>query len=115
MPWYRLSRAEEWLGLCEVCGLLSRPANPEEPGHCVASVMIPLAKLIALAYLLINVQRGSIRNNRERTRLYRLVEFVGRWSMLDVYVDTFAGAAAFPIFCEIINIQGSISSVVKKT
>jgi paraquat-inducible protein A len=58
----------------------------------IASVMIPLAKLIALAYLLITVQRGSIRNTRERTRLYRLVEFVGRWSMLDVFVDTFTVA-----------------------
>jgi len=155
--------AEAGLVLCEICGLLSRPANPEEPGHCprcdgelafrrhhsiqrtwalivaaaicylpanvlpvmttsglggadeetimggvmllyttgswplalivlIASVMIPLAKLIALAYLLITVQRGSIRNNRERARLYRLVEFVGRWSMLDVFVDTFTVA-----------------------
>ena len=155
--------AEAGLVLCEICGLLSRPADPEEPGNCprcdgeltfrrhhsiqrtwaliiaaaicylpanilpvmttaalgsveeetiiggvmllyttgswplalivlIASVMIPLAKLIALAYLLITVQRGSIRNNRERTRVYRLVEFVGRWSMLDVFVDTFTVA-----------------------
>ena len=58
----------------------------------VASVMVPLGKLVALAYLLITVQRGSIRNNRERTRLYRMVEFIGRWSMLDVFVDTFTVA-----------------------
>ena len=58
----------------------------------IASVMIPLAKLIALSYLLITVQRGSIRSNRERARLYRLVEFIGRWSMLDVFVDTFVVA-----------------------
>ena len=150
------------LGLvsCEVCGLLSRPADVKEPGHCprcgvglalrrhnaiqrtwaliiaaaicyipanllpvmittalgtaeedtimggvvllyvtgswplalivlIASVVIPLAKLIALAYLLITVQRGSIRGRHERVRLYRLVEFVGRWSMLDVFVDAF--------------------------
>ena len=43
----------------------------------IASVMIPLAKLIALSYLLITVQRGSIRKNRDRARLYRLVEIVG--------------------------------------
>jgi paraquat-inducible protein A len=55
----------------------------------VASVMIPLGKMVALAYLLISVQRGSIRNSHERTRLYRLVEIIGRWSMLDVFVDTF--------------------------
>ena len=58
----------------------------------VASVMVPLGKLIALSYLLISVQRGSIQSNRERTRLYRLVEFIGRWSMLDVFVDTFTVA-----------------------
>src|SRR5262249_4390656 len=51
-----------------------------------------LGKLVALVYLLITVQRGSITNNRERTRLYRMVEFIGRWSMLDVFVDTFTVA-----------------------
>ena len=55
----------------------------------VASVMIPLGKLVALAYLLITVQRGSVANSHERTRIYFLVEFVGRWSMLDVFVDAF--------------------------
>ena len=54
--------------------------------------MIPLGKLIALGYLLITVQRGSIGSNRERTRLYRMVEFIGRWSMLDVFVDAFVVA-----------------------
>ena len=55
----------------------------------VASVMIPLGKLVALGYLLVTVQRGSAKNNHDRTRLYRLVEFIGRWSMLDVFVDAF--------------------------
>lgn len=58
----------------------------------IASVMVPLGKLVALAYLLIVVQRGSLGSNRDRTRLYRIVEFVGRWSMLDVFVDTFTVA-----------------------
>jgi paraquat-inducible protein A len=58
----------------------------------IASVMVPLGKLTALGYLLITVQRGSITSNRERTRLYRMVEFIGRWSMLDVFVDTFTVA-----------------------
>ena len=58
----------------------------------IASVTIPLAKLIALSYLLITVQRGSMKSNRERTRLYRMVAFIGRWSMLDVFVDTFVVA-----------------------
>ena len=55
----------------------------------VASIMIPSAKILAMAYLLITVQRDSIGSNRQRVRLYRLVEFVGRWSMVDVFVDAF--------------------------
>jgi paraquat-inducible protein A len=57
-----------------------------------ASIMIPSAKIVALAYLLITTQRGSIRNNEQRIRLYRTVEFIGRWSMVDVFVDTFTAA-----------------------
>jgi paraquat-inducible protein A len=58
----------------------------------IASVMIPIGKLVALVYLLLTVQRGSVASNHERTRLYRLVEIIGRWSMLDVFVDTFTVA-----------------------
>src|SRR5277367_2463092 len=58
----------------------------------VASIMIPSAKILALAYLLISAQRGSIKNSRQRIRLYRMVEFIGRWSMVDVFVDTFTAA-----------------------
>jgi paraquat-inducible protein A len=58
----------------------------------VASVMIPLGKLVSIAYLLITVQSGSVKSHRERTRLYRIVVFIGRWSMLDVFVDTFTVA-----------------------
>jgi paraquat-inducible protein A len=54
-----------------------------------ASIMIPSAKIIALGYLLITVQRGSVANNLQRIKLYRMVEFIGRWSMVDVFVDTF--------------------------
>jgi paraquat-inducible protein A len=58
----------------------------------IASVMIPLAKLGALSYLLITVQRGSPRNQRDRARLFRLVDIIGRWSMLDVFVVTYTVA-----------------------
>lgn len=52
----------------------------------VASVAVPLTKIICLAFLLIGVQRHSCWHPRARTRLYRAVEFVGHWSMLDVFV-----------------------------
>jgi paraquat-inducible protein A len=58
----------------------------------IASIMIPSAKIVALAYLLISVQRGSVQGNLQRVRLYRTVELVGRWSMVDVFVDTFTAA-----------------------
>jgi paraquat-inducible protein A len=58
----------------------------------VASIMIPSAKILALGYLLITTQRGSIKNNTQRVQLYRMVEFIGRWSMVDVFVDTFTAA-----------------------
>jgi paraquat-inducible protein A len=58
----------------------------------VASIMIPSAKILALIYLLVTVQRGSVNNNHQRVRMYRMVEFIGRWSMVDVFVDTFTAA-----------------------
>ncbi len=50
-----------------------------------ASITVPLAKLIVLTGLTISVQRGSLRKPAQRTRLYRIVEFIGRWSMLDIF------------------------------
>ena len=58
----------------------------------IASIIIPSAKILALAYLLVTVQRGSARNNGQRGRLYRTVELIGRWSMVDVFVDAFTAA-----------------------
>jgi paraquat-inducible protein A len=51
-----------------------------------ASIVVPLAKMIALALLLITAQRCSRWQVQERARLYRFIEWVGRWSMLDIYV-----------------------------
>jgi paraquat-inducible protein A len=51
-----------------------------------ASVLVPLAKIIALAFLAGTVQFRSRWQPQQRTRLYRVVELVGRWSMLDIYV-----------------------------
>lgn len=52
----------------------------------IASIAIPVTKLLSLTFLLISVQRRSVWAPRERTRLYRVLELVGRWSMIDVYV-----------------------------
>lgn len=52
----------------------------------VASVVIPVGKFAAIIYLAISVQRGSYRNQHGRHRAYDVVEFIGRWSMIDVFV-----------------------------
>jgi paraquat-inducible protein A len=54
----------------------------------IASVVVPLTKLFILIYLLISVQRKSQWRPAERTRLYRITEAIGRWSMTDIYVVT---------------------------
>lgn len=51
-----------------------------------ASMVVPLLKLLSLTILLLGIQSGRTRSALPRLRLYRLLEFVGRWSMLDVYV-----------------------------
>ncbi len=51
-----------------------------------ASFVVPLMKILGLAYLLISVQRRSAWRPQDRTRLYRIVDAVGRWSMLDVFM-----------------------------
>ncbi len=54
----------------------------------VASIFVPFVKLIILIFLLVSVQRKSLWRQKDRTRLYRITELIGRWSMVDVYVVT---------------------------
>ncbi|HJV34366.1 paraquat-inducible protein A [Geomonas sp.] len=58
----------------------------------VASITIPILKLVSLTFLLVSVQLRSKWRPRQRTALYRVVEGVGRWSMLDIYVVTLLAA-----------------------
>jgi paraquat-inducible protein A len=51
-----------------------------------ASITVPLLKLLVLTGLLLSVHRRSRWAPRHRTILYRIVEGVGRWSMLDMFV-----------------------------
>lgn len=52
----------------------------------IASVLVPLMKILVLIFLLLSVQRRSPLRKTQLTRLYRLIEFVGRWSMVDIFV-----------------------------
>jgi paraquat-inducible protein A len=52
----------------------------------VASIVVPGLKVLALALLVATTRWRPSWRRRERTRLYRLLEAVGRWSMLDIFV-----------------------------
>jgi len=54
----------------------------------IASIFIPFAKLLILIFLLTSIQFHSVWHPKDRTRLYRLIESVGRWSMVDIFVVT---------------------------
>ncbi|AGM45795.1 Intermembrane transport protein PqiA [Aeromonas hydrophila] len=52
----------------------------------IASVVVPLVKILALLWLCYMVQRGHGASPLGKLKLYRMTEFVGRWSMIDVFV-----------------------------
>jgi len=64
----------------------------------VASVMIPLGKLFVMFYLCWCVEKGATINTRQRTVMYRMTEFVGKWSMVDVFVVA--------ILVALVNLEG---------
>lgn len=51
-----------------------------------ASVMIPVGKFLCIAYLALSVSTGQGPREHGRLRLYEIVDFIGRWSMVDVFV-----------------------------
>jgi paraquat-inducible protein A len=51
-----------------------------------ASIVVPMLKFLSMGMLLLSSQRGSGWARPQRAKLYRLVEFIGYWSMLDVFV-----------------------------
>ncbi|HVE22383.1 MAG TPA: paraquat-inducible protein A [Acidocella sp.] len=57
-----------------------------------ASICIPLAKLLSLAYMLIQTQISSRRFIAGRTRAFTIIEFIGRWSMIDVFMISILAA-----------------------
>jgi paraquat-inducible protein A len=54
----------------------------------IASVVVPIAKIVSLGGLVASVRRKSRWRPRDRAATYRIIELVGRWSMVDVYVVT---------------------------
>lgn len=75
-----------------------------------ASVVVPIAKLFALLTLMVSNRPGGAVVQRQRTRLYELVEYVGQWSMLDVFVVILMSAMAnFPGLMQIVAGPGALS------
>jgi paraquat-inducible protein A len=64
---------------------------------------VPLTKLIALFILVFGREWRGAAVQRQRTRMYELVEFIGQWSMLDVFVVVLMGAMGdFPGLTQIL-------------
>jgi paraquat-inducible protein A len=51
----------------------------------IASIVVPLLKILALAVLLFSAWRRTPQRRLQRSELFRMVEFIGKWSMLDIY------------------------------
>ena len=58
-----------------------------------ASIVVPMLKLVSLGWFLYAIRRRSPRRLRERTRLYRLIDVVGRWSNIDVFMVSILAAS----------------------
>ena len=75
----------------------------------VASMVIPAAKLISMTWLLLNAQRRSTRNPLRRARLYRATAYIGRWSMVDIFVGAMlVGLVQFKSLASIVPGPGAI-------
>lgn len=52
----------------------------------VASIVLPLAKMLILTFIVLSVQLGMRAAPVRRVRWYRTIRTIGRWSMLDIYI-----------------------------
>jgi len=75
-----------------------------------ASVAVPALKLGGLAWLLYSVRGGRRPNSRRLTRLYSVINAIGRWSMLDVFLVAFlTGAVRFHRLASVVPMSGIIA------
>ena len=57
-----------------------------------ASIAVPMLKLVGLTVMLVATQTGRSGWLRDRTRLYHVVRWIGRWSMIDIFMEALLGA-----------------------
>jgi paraquat-inducible protein A len=84
----QLGRAEPSTILGGVVYLVHHGSYPIAAVIFIASVLVPLGKILILSGLCLGVAGRSAASPRQRTILYRATEFVGKWSMVDVFVVT---------------------------
>ena len=74
-----------------------------------ASIAVPMLKLVGLSAMLIATQTGRAGWLRDRTRLYHVVRFIGRWSMIDIFMESLLGALV--TFGAVITIQPGVGAL----
>ncbi len=74
-----------------------------------ASIAVPMLKLVGLSIMLIATQTGRSGWLRDRTRLYHVVRFIGRWSMIDIFMESLLGALV--TFGAVITIQPGVGAL----
>jgi paraquat-inducible protein A len=74
-----------------------------------ASILVPVLKLVGLSFMLIATQIGAVAWLRDRTRLYHIVRFIGRWSMIDIFMESLLGALV--VFGSVITIEPGVGAV----
>jgi paraquat-inducible protein A len=50
------------------------------------SVLVPVFKIVGIVILLLSTRRSGLKMLRLKARMYRFITFIGRWSMLDIFV-----------------------------
>jgi paraquat-inducible protein A len=74
-----------------------------------ASITIPLLKLVGMAYILVTCQRGSAQLTRGRTLAYKIINVIGRWSMIDIFMISILVALVH--FGQIANVTADTGAV----
>jgi len=74
-----------------------------------ASIAVPVLKLIGISIMLIATQTGRAGRLRDRTRLYHIVRFIGRWSMIDIFMESLLGALV--VFGSVITIEPGVGAL----
>ena len=74
-----------------------------------ASIAVPMLKMVGLSVMLVSAQLGHTRWIRDRTRLYYTIHWIGRWSMIDIFMEALLGALVQ--FGGLVTIEPGIGAV----